>query len=104
MCLSVCGSVDLFLPTCGTSGRRSSRSPFRQLTGTPTVDRYYHYSFFFFSSSSLSQPFLIEEVLGPKNLFSKAAKNLRIHPFPDPVGHFGAPWLLYLAKVVLGVQ
>ena len=39
-----------------------------------------------------SRPFLIEGVLGSKNLFwqklLKTPKNLRV----DPVGHFGAPW------------
>ena len=30
--------------------------------------------------------FLIEGVLGSKNLFSE-----KIDPFPDPVGYFGAP-------------
>ena len=43
-----------------------------------------------------SRPFLIEGVLGSKNLFSESClerpKNLGVDTFPDPVGHFGAPW------------
>ena len=57
----------------GTSGRRSSRSGFRQLTGTTIVNRYFHYSFLFFLFST-AQPFLIEEVLGSKNLFIKSGR------------------------------
>ena len=61
----------------GTSGRCSSQSPFRKLTGTTIVDRYFHYSCFFFSSSSSpSQPFLIEGVLGSKNLFCESFKGI----------------------------
>ena len=41
-------------------------------------------------------PFLIEGVLGSKNLFSisclELLKTRGRYTFPDPVGHFGAPW------------
>ena len=53
--------------TIGTSGRHSSQSPFRRLAGMTIVDRSFHYS-----SSSPSQPFLIEGVLGSKNLFGES--------------------------------
>ena len=56
----------------GTSGRHCSRSPFRRLTGNDVSGHYFHHYFFppvFFSPSS---PFLIEGVLGSKNLFSES--------------------------------
>ena len=43
---------------------------------------------FFSPFFSPSRPFLTEGVLGSKSLFSKSC----LDNFPDPVGHFGAPW------------
>ena len=67
----------LFSPTkflIGTSSPRSSRSPFRRLTDTMTVNCYfpYYFLFFLFFHFSPPQPFLIEGVLGSKNLFSES--------------------------------
>ena len=53
-----------------------------------------------------SSTFFIEEVLGSKNLFGKltgAPKNLGVDTFPDPVGHFGAPWWPFWISRVLGI-
>ena len=50
---------------------------------------------FSFLFCSLSSTFLIEGVLGSKNLCKKcdgSAKKLRVDPFPENVGYFGAPW------------
>ena len=52
----------------GTSGQRSSRSAFGQSTGNDVSGHYKHHSLPFFF---LSWPFLVEGVLGSKNLFSK---------------------------------
>ena len=47
----------------------------------------------------------IEGVLGSKHLFSKsrkltgAAKNLGVHTFPDPFGHFETPAIFDIAGV-----
>ena len=76
----------LFSPTkflIGTSSPRSSRSPFRRLTDTMTVNCYfpYYFLFFLFFHFSPPQPFLIEG----------APINLGVHPFPDPVGILGHP-------------
>ena len=54
---------------------------------------FFLFIFLFFSPSST---FLIEGVLGSKNLFRKkltgAPQKLGVDPFLDPVSHFGAPW------------
>ena len=76
----------------------SSRSLFRWLTGTTIVDRYFHYSFLFsflplFSVTTFSQRrsarikffAFLQKLMG-------VPKNLGVHPFPDPIGHFGASW------------
>ena len=63
--------LDLQHKNICTSGRRSNRSAFRQLTGTTIVHHYFPYSFFLFFFS-LSQPFFIERVPGSKNLFRKS--------------------------------
>ena len=78
----------------GTSSQSSSWSPFRQLTGTTIVERYFHYSFLH-HFSSLSQPFLIEGVLGSINLFSERwrerPKIFGCIPFQTPLAIFGRP-------------
>ena len=88
----------LVIQCIGTSGRHSSHLPFRQLTGTTIVDYYFHYSFplllpFFFSSPS--QPFLIEGVLGSKNLFCESGrehpKTKGFTPFQPPSAILGPP-------------
>ena len=57
----------------GTSGRRCSWSPLGGRLATTLVDRYFHhYLLFPFFPFSPSWPFLIEGVLGSKNLFSKS--------------------------------
>ena len=63
----------------GMSVRCSSRSVFGRSTGNDVsghYKRHYFFSIFFFSSSifpfSPSRPFLIEGVLGSKNLFSES--------------------------------
>ena len=85
----------------GTSGWRCSRSPLGGWLATTFVDRYFHRYFVFFSIfSSPSRPFLIEGVLGSKNLFSKSGSKWPITwgytPFltllailGTPGGHFG---------------
>ena len=58
--------------------RRCSRSPSGGRLATTLVDRYFHhyffffFPFFFFPFHSPSRPFLIEGVLGSKNLFSES--------------------------------
>ena len=61
------------------SGQRCSRSPLGGRLATTIVDRYFHHYFFsipfhsiFFPFHSPSRPFLIEGVLGSKNLFSES--------------------------------
>ena len=58
----------------GTSCRRCSWSPLGGRLATTLVDRYFHHYFPFsiFFSHSPSRPFLIEGVLGSKNLFSES--------------------------------
>ena len=60
----------------GTSGWRCSRSSLGGRLATTIVDRYFHHHFFFFHfihfPFSPSRPFLIEGVLGSKNLFSES--------------------------------
>ena len=64
--------------TIGTSGRRCSQSQLGGRLATTLVDRYFHHYFPFhsifsiFSIFSPSRPFLIEGVLGSKNLFSES--------------------------------
>ena len=65
------------LAAIGTSVRRSRRSAFGRLTGNDVSGHYKrHYFlflfFFFFFFFSPSSTFLIEGVLGSKNLFSKS--------------------------------
>ena len=60
-----------------TSGRRCSRSPSGSRLATTLVDRYFHHYFLFpfffpFFFHFPSRPFLIEGVLGSKNLFSES--------------------------------
>ena len=81
----------------GTSGRRSSRLPFRGLTGTTIVDCYFHHSFtlllfFHFSATTFShrRNARIKKLILWK--LTLVPKNLGVHPFPDHVGHFGAPY------------
>ena len=68
----------------------------RRSTGNNTSGPLFSPLFSIFSTFfSSSQPFLIEEVLGSKNLVSESRrehKNLGVNHFPDPVGHFEAPW------------
>ena len=62
----------------GTSVRRSSRSAFGRSTGNDVSGHYKrHYILFFFFFSSPSSTFLIEGVLGSKNLFRES---WREHP------------------------
>ena len=68
----------------------------RSAFGRSTAGNYVVATIFFSSVFSVfpvppSGPFLIEGVLGSKNLFSEMPKNLGVDTFPDPVGHFGAP-------------
>ena len=74
---------------------RSSRSAFGQsIAGIYVVVANIFLIFFipFFPCfSSLSQAFLVEGVLGSKNL-AGAPTNLELDTFPDHVGYFGAPW------------
>ena len=67
ICEHICGHI-------GTSGRRCSRSPLGGRLATTLVDRYFHhyFPFFFPHFFSPSRPFLIEGVLGSKNLFSES--------------------------------
>ena len=58
----------------------------RRWTGNDVSGHYFpHYNYYYYFSffSALSQIFLIDSVLGSKNLF-----NLGLDLFPDPVGHF----------------
>ena len=58
--------------TICTSGRRCSRSPLGGRLATTLVDCYFHHYFLFSFLFSPSSTFLIEGVLGSKNLFSKS--------------------------------
>ena len=84
--LKICLSTLFF----GTSGRRCSWSPFRRSTGNDVSGHYFHHYFFplFFSPSS---PFLIEGVLGSKNLFSESDSKCQTPSdiFWSPGAHFG---------------
>ena len=59
---------------------------------------YSHQSFLCFFPPLFSSPllpFLTERVLGSKTYKAKvgwSAQKPGVHPFPDPIGHFGAPW------------
>ena len=63
----------VYVLTIGKSSRRCSWLPFRRSTGNDVSGQYFHHYFLllfpFFSPSS---PFLIEGVLGSKNLFSES--------------------------------
>ena len=49
--------------------------------------------FFHFSSSFLCHSlFSYMECSDQKSCFAKVPKTVGLHLFPDPVGHFGAPW------------
>ena len=62
-----------FVKCIGTSVRRSSRSAFGRSTGNDVSGHYKrHYFLFSFFFSSPSSTFLIEGVLGSKNLFSES--------------------------------
>ena len=86
------------IPAIGTSVRRSSRSAFRRLTGNDVsghYKRHYFLSFFsfFFLFFSPSSTFLIEGVLGSKNLFCesclKCPKTQGQTPFQTPSAILG---------------
>ena len=81
----------------GTSGRRSSRLPFRGLTGTTIVDCYFHHSFtlllfFHFSATTFShrRNARIKKLILWK--LTGAPKNWGVDTFSDSDGHLGAPW------------
>ena len=63
---------------------------------TPLANCYFHHSFlhFHFSTSSPSQPILIEWLLWKTYLIKvdRSAKNWKTNPIPDPISHFVAPW------------
>ena len=95
--------LTLFVTTVANFGMsvwRCSQSTFGRSTGN--YKRHYFLSFsffslfFFFFSFSPSSTFLIEGVLGSKNLFRESClecpKNLGVDFCQDTVGHFGAPW------------
>ena len=68
--------------TIGTSVRRSSRSAFGRPTGNDVSGHYKrHYFLYFF--------FLF---FFPVVHFSHRRSARGVDPFPDPVGHFEAPW------------
>ena len=76
----------------GTILRRLSWSAFGRSTGNDVSGHYKHNYFpfhFLVQFFSPSWSFLIEGVLGSKNLFSKSLWE-RAKTFPDSVGHFGA--------------
>ena len=93
------------LKTFGTSDRRFSRSAFGGRLATTLVSGLlkHLYSIFFFPLAPplltpLLRPFLIEGVLGSKNLFSKSCLErpnlgVGVDTFSDPVNYFGAPCL-----------
>ena len=75
----------------GTSGRCSSWSPFRWLTGTMIVHPYFHYSFLFsVTTFSHRRSAWIKKHIQRK--LTGAPKYLEVDTFQDPFGHFGAPW------------
>ena len=44
----------------------------------------------------------ISKVFGSKKLMG-APKNLRVDPFPDPIGHFGAPAIWIFEVLIEGM-
>ena len=83
----------------GFSCNWHERSPF-QLVAVQAVDWHddsrplfsLFFSLFFFSITTFSHKrrARIKKLILRK--LTKGPKNLRVHPFPDPCGHFGATW------------
>ena len=99
----------IVIENSGTSGRRFSRLPFRRSTGNAVSGHYFHHYFFppvfFFSPSS---PFLIEGVLGSKNLFSESDSKCPITqgqtPFKTPSAMAILDFEVFLLEGVLGLK
>ena len=72
---SLVAHISFIIIHIGKSGQRCSRSPLGGRLATTLVDRYFHHYFLFFSFFFFFPPsstFLIEGVLGSKNLFSES--------------------------------
>ena len=94
-------ATPFFTSINGTSVRRFSRSAFGRSTGNDVSGHYkrhyflflFFFLFFFFFLRRLL--FSQKECSDQKTYFAKVArtpKKKEINTFPDPIGHFGAPW------------